>query len=328
MSETRNLLEETANKVFSDCVTAKVREHSETGDWQAAAWNTIEASGLTRAFADEDAVSWADAYVLFRASGAHRVPLPFVETLIAGWLLHSIGVDVPEGPISLAAAGRDSEQPIARVPWGRHAEHLVVVHRETIKLFNKSQWKSEAGHNMARHARDQVMISGQAITEHVSPLGVDIVQLLGALARSAQIAGALDWVLAASVDYTNDRVQFGRALGKFQAIQQQLAVLATEAAAADHASLAAFTVMDTGPSESHIAIAKTRAGEAAGVAAGIAHQVHGAIGFTKEHALHTATRCLWSWRTEFGAERYWSERLGRAALTRGSEQLWPMLATV
>ena len=56
--------------------------------------------------------------------------------------------------------------------------------------------------------------------------------------------------------------------------------------------------------------------------AGIAHQVHGAIGFTYEHALHFVTRRLWSWRTEFGAESLWAERIGRRAASRGAAALW------
>ena len=54
-----------------------------------------------------------------------------------------------------------------------------------------------------------------------------------------------------------------------------------------------------------------RVGEAAGTGAAIAHQVHGAMGFTYEHTLHHATRRLWAWREEFGNETYWAMRLGR-----------------
>ena len=195
-------------------------------------------------------------------------------------------------------------------------------------LFEKGQFTAAPGANMAKEPRDTVTVSGNPVARKELNNATQIAQHLGALARAAQMAGALGWVLRTSVDYANDRVQFGRALGKFQAIQQQLAVLSTEAAAADHAAVVAFTAMDKSLPEMEIAIAKVRAGEAAGTAAGIAHQVHGAIGFTREHALHTATRRLWSWRAEFGAEREWAARLGRAALEQGSEQLWPMIATV
>ncbi len=57
-------------------------------------------------------------------------------------------------------------------------------------------------------------------------------------------------------------------------------------------------------------------------APGLAHQVHGAIGFTYEHSLHFATRRLWSWRAEFGSESVWAIELGRRVAARGADNLW------
>ena len=65
----------------------------------------------------------------------------------------------------------------------------------------------------------------------------------------------------------------------------------------------------------------------AGLGAGIAHQCHGAIGFTYEHSLHFVTRRLWSWRAEFGGESHWSLELGREVAARGAEALWPHLTS-
>jgi acyl-CoA dehydrogenase len=83
--------------------------------------------------------------------------------------------------------------------------------------------------------------------------------------------------------------------------------------------------MDGGDAAFEIAAAKIRTGEAAGLGAGIAHQCHGAIGFTYEHSLHFVTRRLWSWRAEFGGEGYWQAELGRAAAREGGNALWPMV---
>ena len=74
-----------------------------------------------------------------------------------------------------------------------------------------------------------------------------------------------------------------------------------------------------------IAVAKTRVGEAATLACEIAHQVHGAIGFTQEYALQLSTRRLWSWREEFGADPEWAARVGSFICARGADQLWPTL---
>ena len=82
----------------------------------------------------------------------------------------------------------------------------------------------------------------------------------------------------------------------------------------------------TAAGRSAIAVAKITACEAAGKVAAITHAVHGAIGFTAEHSLHHATQRLWSWRSEFGNLRWWSETLGRALCEQGAGRAWPMLA--
>ena len=150
--------------------------------------------------------------------------------------------------------------------------------------------------------------------------------IFAALARSAQMAGAVAAVLDLCVQYAGDRVQFGRPLAKFQAIQHQLAILATEAAAAQIAAQFACRAVDVTPRASlaihEIATAKIRTGEAAGKAAAIGHQVHGAIGFTDEYRLHHLTRRLWSWRSEFGAEFLWAAHLGAIIAPWGADELW------
>jgi acyl-CoA dehydrogenase len=121
----------------------------------------------------------------------------------------------------------------------------------------------------------------------------------------------------------SERKQFGRSIGSFQAIQHQLALLAGHTAAARSAAANAFRAADRGDAAFEIAVAKVRTGEAVGLGASIAHQCHGAIGFTYEHALHFVTRRVWSWRAEFGAESRWAAEIGRAIARRGGEGLWP-----
>nr|MBP7662151.1 acyl-CoA dehydrogenase [Burkholderiaceae bacterium] len=131
--------------------------------------------------------------------------------------------------------------------------------------------------------------------------------------------------------YANDRVQFGKPIGRYQAIQQQLALLAGDVAASRVAAIVAAT---DAPSSSRpasaqavfsAAVAKARVGESATRGTSIAHQVHGAIGFTHEHQLHFATRRLWAWREEFGSDAWWAERLGQAAIQSAAAGFWPAL---
>jgi len=125
--------------------------------------------------------------------------------------------------------------------------------------------------------------------------------------------------------YVKERRQFGKPIGSFQVIQQNLAVLAGHTAAAGTAAANAFRAADRGDAAFEIAVAKVRVGEAAGIGASIAHQTHGAIGFTYEHALQFVTRRLWSWRAEFGGEGEWAVELGRSVAERGADALWPHL---
>ena len=147
-----------------------------------------------------------------------------------------------------------------------------------------------------------------------------------AFARACQIAGALDAALALSIAYANERQQFGRPLGKFQAVQQSLASFACEAAAANCAAMGAAQALDRGNAEFEVAAAKLRANRAVEMGTSVAHQVHGAIGFTEEYALAPLTRRLWQWRSEYGNDAYWSARLGSKVIAQGADQFWPELS--
>lgn len=144
----------------------------------------------------------------------------------------------------------------------------------------------------------------------------------GALACVALIGGALQKALELCIDHANTRVQFGKPLGKQQAVQQALAVLAQEAAIVAHASQAAALARDHGEAAVEIGSAKLRANRAAGTGAAIAHQVHGAIGFTREYPLHRTTSKMIEWRSAFGNDAHWAERIGGFALDLGGTGLW------
>ena len=144
----------------------------------------------------------------------------------------------------------------------------------------------------------------------------------GAFAKVCMAAGALDRILEMAIDYVNTREQFGRPLAKFQAVQQSLAILAVEAAAVNSAGAGSALALDHGDAMFEIAAAKLRTNQAIGIGTAIAHQAHGAIGFTQEYPLHPFTRRLNHWRTEYGNDRYWSEKLGSEVVKIGADELW------
>jgi acyl-CoA dehydrogenase len=187
------------------------------------------------------------------------------------------------------------------------------------------------GRNLAAEPRDSlawddVGLPDDAVAE--APIGVDQegLRLRGALTRSALITGALARVDELTVRYTNERHQFGRPVARFQAVQAHLVQIAEEAQMTRLATRVAALNARPDPTPFDVAVAKTVASAAATAVARASHQAHGAMGMTKEYELGQLSRRLWSWRDEFGSERYWSRRLGRGLAEAGSHELWPRLS--
>jgi acyl-CoA dehydrogenase len=332
----REMLLETADRLFqAHCDTATQRA-ADRGTWAAALWKATEDAGLHRALVPEAAggsgVAVPDALSLLKVAGAHAVPLPLPETMLASWLLAGAGLAIPDGPLSVGPV-RPGETlmltqenrlsgSLTRIPWARGVAHLVVVADNRVALVAPESWSIEPGENIAREPRDTVWFDGPIIAAGPATMTEADLIAVGAAMRTQQIAGALTRLTEMTTQYAQDRVQFGRPLGKFQAVQQNLAVLAGQtAAAAAAADLAAEAVAD-GLKILPIAAGKARAGEAAGIAASIVHQVHGAIGFTFEHNLQFFTRRLWSWRDEFGKDSVWQRLVGRHMTQAGADTLW------
>jgi acyl-CoA dehydrogenase len=332
MNELATMLQESVSRLFEDLAGPETLEAAEGGTWPAALWKALEETAVTQTLVPESAggvgASWREAEVVLRAAGRYVAPVPLAEGLVAAWLCARDGLEVPPGILSLAPHAelrRDGERisgALKRVPWGAQAAAVLAEVEGRLVLLDSSAAEVSSGNNLAKEPRDTLRFLAVAPLALGSQDRAGAVQRFGALARACQIAGALELLVAESVQFANDRVQFGRPIGKFQAIQHQLAVLASETAAARAAAGSACLVADGPDPAFEIAVAKVRCGEAAGQGARIAHAVHGAIGFTYEHALHFATRRLWSWRSEFGAESHWSDVLGGEALARGADQLW------
>jgi acyl-CoA dehydrogenase len=332
----RELFDSTVQRLFGDIATPEATLAIEPGAWPASQWAAIEESGFSIAGAPEDlggtGSSWDDLYVVVRAAGRFALPAPLPEALLANWLLGRAGLAAVDGALTVGALstlaiadGRASGE-LRDVPWGRHASHVVALAGSTVVLLRAGDATvSSLQLNMANEPRDSLRFHGAAIVASAAlPDGMpaDVLLLGGAMLRSAQIAGALQAVLEMSTRYAGERAQFGRAIAGFQAIQHKLAVLAEHAACAMVASEAAFAESGDQLARMQVMAAKVCASEAAGIAAETAHAVHGAIGITKEHALHLLTQRLWSWRSEFGSATHWAQELGRRACKDGASQYW------
>ena len=349
MNDSDNIIVDTATKLFQDLCTTSVVNDAEKGQWPTALWNALEEAGLTVAWVPDTlggaGAEMADGFAVARVAAGFAAPVPLAETLIAGWLLSRAGLQVPAGAMTVAPVHGEDRIELAgdgklkgsahHVPFARNAKHLAVLvqraGKPAVALVEASQVAIGHGTSLAGEPRDQVSFDGVTpIAVQASPIDEAGLEAMGAAMRSVQMAGALQRILDQSVQYAMERQQFGRPIGKFQAIQHYLAQLAGEVAAAGAAADAAAEALSgEGAIDdvvmSEVATAKVRVGEAAGTGAGIAHQVHGAMGFTYEHTLHHSTRRLWAWRDEFGNEAVWAIRLGRLVAARGADELWPFI---
>ena len=122
--------------------------------------------------------------------------------------------------------------------------------------------------------------------------------------------------------YANDRVQFGRPIAKFQAIQQQLALAGEWSAMAAMASQLALAGPGVALDPVRVASAKQVAGSAAQVCAEVVHAVHGAIGVTAEYDLQLFTRRLWTWAADFGSSLHWARALGAELVEEAPRFSW------
>jgi acyl-CoA dehydrogenase len=351
-NDTARMLVEMSERLFGAACEKSVLIAAETGEWPAALWAQMADAGLPHALVPDDkggsGLSIPDALAALRVSARHSAPVPFAETLLASWLLGGAGLAAPEGPLTIApvvagerlhltrnGAGWQLKGRATRIPFARHATSVAVVAdadgATMVASVEVARATQTPGANIAREPRDTLDFDCALPADAVAPVAKGLTSLdvraFGAALRTVQIAGALSQALDLTVRYAQERVQFGKPIGKFQAVQHSIAMLAAHAAAAgaaaDMAAEAAGYEMDP----LVIGAAKTRAGEAASLGAALAHQMHGAIGFTHEHLLHFSTKRLWSWRDEFGKESEWSLLLGRAALAAGSRKLWSDLVT-
>lgn len=341
MSELRNILTDSVNGLFGNRVTKELLTHFDQTGNDGGLWAEVEEMGLTRPLVSEEnggvGGEWRDAHVLLFAQGYHAAPVPLGETILATWLAEKAGLPVPDGAATVidgrgvfAVNDGKLSGTASRVPWASTASSAVVIIEDEagarIGLIDLADAAEViGGENVAKEPRNDVRLENLSVD--LKPLPNDVpadgITLYGGMIRAAQLAGSLERVLQQAVQYANERTQFGRPIGKFQAIQQELARTAGEAAAAAVIAEAPFAALDEGkPSEYLIAAAKARASEAAGVAASVGHQTHGAIGFTYEHTLHFSTRRLWAWRSEFGNQRFWWKRLGAHSVARGADNFW------
>ena len=312
-----DLFSDAARQLLTDQCTPQQVRAIELGNSPQAMWSFIEDAGFADALVPEAqdgaGLLLAQVFGVLELCGSFALPVPLAETMLARALLAHSGVQPPAGSCALAPGQRTADGGLLCdiVRLGRVADSVLVAsdagwhvlpvaHAETTPLAfgldASLQWTAE---QLAAAARVDVQMAGKC----------DI-RTLQACLYAAQLSGALSAVFQRTLQYANDRNQFGRPIGKFQAIQHQLAVMSEHVFAARMAAQLGCSGDGVVPERLRVAVAKARTSEAALVVAELSHSIHGAIGFTEEYDLQLFTRRLHAWRQAGGTESYWHSVAG------------------
>ena len=320
-------------RILADAPLEAVDHASGQGAEADAVWAVLSQNGFPAIAAGEAhggfGGSIADAALLAQLTARHALALPLADTMLVMNVLSQAGLDLPQLKLALA----DPVEPGAHLAHAIQAQAVLTLAHGQLQLVPISpeiltvQERMEDGAAALSGPLPAPSIEGPA-PNWLTPIGL---RALGALIRSAQMAGAMQAVLDLTLSYTQEREQFGRPLAKFQAIQHHLSDIACETAASIAAVELACDAIQAHPEcpeegIEEIAIAKIRCGQAAAQVAACAHQAHGAMGFTREYKLGRYTRRLWQWQDEFGSESEWSVWLGSRVLADDQPALWPRIS--
>ena len=313
-----------------ECTPGIVRQ-IESGEDPSRLWNCLRTAGFCDLLVAEDdggaGLSLLDAAPLLAACGRFAMPLPLAFTMLARAQVAPRDLDTVTGPITIssnAVRHVDGALRCDNVPFGRVSDWVMVEYNARCELWSTQN---------ARIEPDGIDGSVEASliwsdTPHTIPLSYIDTRIAGAAVTALLISGAMEKILDITIAYANDRSQFGRPIGKFQAIQQQISVLAELTFSARMASRLACSPLNWTPSSGGTAVAKAYTSHVASTAAMIAHAVHGAIGITHEYELNLYTRRLHSWRRAYGAETAWFEHIGSTWLNGGDSALDFVRATL
>ncbi|MFM0340604.1 acyl-CoA dehydrogenase family protein [Paraburkholderia fungorum] len=312
---------EAIEAILRDRATPEAIRAIENDGAPASIWNEVEEAGFLELLTPESAggagLSLPAIAPIFTAIGRYAVPVPLAQSIAARALLRDTGVAAPAGLTTLAGACRrreDGSLEAPLVPFGMTSDHVLANVDGDLLLLDaaRAERKRCGVHGSLTGA---LSWRPEAVPAALGSNGAEVL-LFSAAIHAAAIAGAMDRVFAMTLQYCNDRSQFGKSIGKFQAVQHQLSVMAQHVASAGIASELAFSGAGAVPERLATAIAKARTSMAVPLVASTAHALHGAIGVTAEYDLQLYTRRLHEWRMADGSEAFWNRMVGNAVLTQ------------
>lgn len=315
---------------IEDAVSAMLEEVAEVPEpalHQRAFRNLVD-GGFVRSPVEGGAegIELREFAAVLRVCGRVGLDAPVLEDYFAQWVAATTSSLRIGSPHTVALGGSDGRR---LVKWAdEHRPVVVIRHLGAAAELVVVAAISSGDVTLAGEPLGCIRL-GTTLDWGASDLTFEQIETQFALLRSAMIIGAAERAMQLSEKYSVDREQFGKPIGQFQAIEQKLATLASHLTIA---SVSLDVALEWSPDGASSAVSHLDAMAAiiearvlAGLVARSAHQIHGALGFTKEHRLHHTTRRLWSWRDEGPTEAEWAIRLARSALRRG-DALWETIA--
>jgi len=352
-----DIIASSAQRVLSDLADIQTILAAPDDSWRIRLWQAVEEMGLNVAAVpaslDGADIGLQSSLGILRYAGNVALAAPLAETILAGWMLGAAGIALPAGMVAfgqsdfsdcLTLHGDRISGTIARLPFARDCAHIALLAEHgdglAVVLAPLDKATIEPRGSLAFEPVDRVTFAAAPVIAAAAAPAIftrETPLLVGSAARAMQIAGALERMLAITIDYAMQRQAFERPISKFQVVQHSIAQLAGETAAALSAAasaaealeaiLAAGRSFDDPELLLELISARIRTAAAAQKGSAIAHQLHGAIGVTRDHILHRLTLHALAWRNDYGNEAQWSERLGQLICAAGPQSLWPLLAT-
>jgi acyl-CoA dehydrogenase len=326
------MIAESIEAILKDRCTPAVVRAIEAGGSPAALWSAVADAGFLELLVPEAqggaGLSLPELFPVVTMLGRYAMPVPLAQTMAARSLL-ARKEDIPAGMMTIAPALRhmgDGRMVCPLVPFGLLADHVLAQDGEDLLVLSCAE--ADRAPTGVRGSQVATLAWQAGAAGNRLPLAAGALAGFGAALHAALLAGAMLRVFDMNLQYANDRSQFGKSIGKFQAIQHQISVMAEHVAAASMAAESAFQCDVKGPTTLAVAIAKSRTSEAAVLVASIAHAVHGAVGVTEEYDLQLFTRRLHEWRMAHGSEAHWNPLIGRAMLASGAPAMLDFIRSI
>jgi len=332
------LLEDALGELFRRVTSDASPGRQITADQRKETSNEIDASGFADLLLPQAAggsgISLYEAIILLKMEGYYNVPIPFAQTVITRAWAHAHSVSLPEGTFSYASSALQMDAQTCSATlhkaWHGHwVDHMLIATEQQCFLAHSHDRRilqTYQGDLFAAVAWPAKGLTRLDLREHAAH---DLLNF-SVFAMLAATVGAMEKAFELTLDYAAQRQQFGRPVGKFQAVQHQISEMAEHVCAADMAlQMAAVTGGNAlcAPTSQQLAIAQFQIAHIADRIADIAHAIHGAIGISQEYPLHHYTRRIRECKSCFGSAQYWAAEIGQHILHKNNDTLLAILTS-